>query len=181
MFVVDGTPIPGAGFRIALAIHIAAGLTCVVSGALAATARKRPGRHPRAGRIYLCGLSVVVATAVTMGALRWPHDVHLMAVAILAGSFGLVGWRARLRRWRGWLRWHAIGLGGSYVALLTGFYVDNGPRLPLWDRLPTWAFWALPTAIGAPLIASALRRFTRSRGGRPRSTVRCAGRRPMRP
>ena len=28
-------------------------------------------------------------------------------------------------------------MAASYVALLTGFYVDNGPQLPLWDRLPT--------------------------------------------
>jgi len=25
-------------------------------------------------------------------------------------------------------------LGVSYVALLTAFYVENGPHLPLWDR-----------------------------------------------
>jgi hypothetical protein len=102
----------------------------------------------------------------------------VLAIAIVAGALALIGWRARRRR-RGWVRWHAIGLGGSYVALLTGFYVDNGPRLPLWDRLPTWAFWILPTVIGAPLIALALRRFSRSRGDRPRATARCDGRRPL--
>jgi hypothetical protein len=32
--------------------------------------------------------------------------------------------------------------------MLTGFYVDNGPRLPLLGRLPVLAFWPLP-AIGA--------------------------------
>jgi hypothetical protein len=25
-------------------------------------------------------------------------------------------------------------MSGSYIALLTGCYVDNGPNLPLWNR-----------------------------------------------
>jgi hypothetical protein len=28
--------------------------------------------------------------------------------------------------------------------LLTGFHVDNGRQLPLWDRLPHWTYWVLP-------------------------------------
>jgi hypothetical protein len=32
---------------------------------------------------------------------------------------------------------HAIGMGGSYIALLTGFYVDNGPFLPLVEAAAT--------------------------------------------
>ena len=39
-------------FTIALACHIAAGLACVVTGALAMTAAKRPGRHTVAGLLY---------------------------------------------------------------------------------------------------------------------------------
>ena len=41
--VPDDRPV----FLATLAVHIAAGLTCAVAGALAASARKRPGRHPR--------------------------------------------------------------------------------------------------------------------------------------
>jgi hypothetical protein len=52
-------------------------------------------------------------------------------------------------------------MGGSYIALLTGFYVDNGPFLPLWDRLPHLTYWLLPSLIGIPLIWLALRRFQR--------------------
>ena len=47
-------------------------------------------------------------------------------------------------------------MAASYVALLTGFYVDNGPQLPLWDRLPTVAYWVLPTLVGVPLTWWAL-------------------------
>jgi hypothetical protein len=35
-------------------------------------------------------------------------------------------------------------MGSSYLGLLTAFYVDNGPQLPLWNRLPDWSFWILP-------------------------------------
>lgn len=46
----------------------------------------------------------------------------------------------------------------SYLTMLTAFYVDNGPRLPLWELLPPAVFWFLPTAAGIPLIARALAR-----------------------
>src|SRR5713226_5732494 len=35
-----------------------------------------------------------------------------------------------------WARFHIVGMGLSYVLLLTAFYVDNGKNLPLWNRLP---------------------------------------------
>ncbi len=47
-------------------------------------------------------------------------------------------------------------MGVGYVAMLTAFYVDNGPHLPLRDRLPTLTFWLLPAAMGAPVIARAV-------------------------
>jgi hypothetical protein len=59
-------------------------------------------------------------------------------------------------------------MGAAYVVMLTAFYVDNGPHLPLWDRLPTLAFWLLPSAIGAPIITRAVARARRaSASGKP--------------
>jgi len=158
---IFGLPIPDAGpvFAIALAVHIAAGLTAVVAGALAATAVKRPGRHPKAGRVYLIALGFILATATVMSAIRWREDAHLFAIACVASGMGLLGWRARRRQRPGWPTRHANGMGGSYIALLTGFYVDNGPFLPIWDRLPPVAYWLLPSLVGVPLIGRALRRF----------------------
>jgi hypothetical protein len=49
-------------------------------------------------------------------------------------------------------------MGASYVVLLTAFYVDNGKNLPLWRELPPIAFWILPSAVGAPIMAFALLR-----------------------
>jgi hypothetical protein len=54
-------------------------------------------------------------------------------------------------------------MGIAYTAILTAFYVDNGPHLPLWDRLPTLAFWLLPSAIAAPLITRAIIRARNTR------------------
>ena len=157
-----GVPMPNAGpvFTAALAVHIACGLTAVVAGALAATATKRPGRHPRAGRVYLWALAGVFITATIMATVRWHDDVHLFAIAVVGFVLGLYGYRARRRRRPGWPLHHAIGMGGSYIALLTGFYVDNGPFLPVWNRLPHIAYWLLPTIVGIPLIWLALHRFT---------------------
>jgi hypothetical protein len=136
---IFGLPIPDAGpiFAAALGLHILSGLTAVIAGALAATARKQPGRHPRAGRVYLWALGGIFTTATLMAIIRWHEDAHLFAIAVIAFSLGLYGYRARRRHRPGWPPHHAIGMGGSYIALLTGFYVDNGPFLPLWNRLPS--------------------------------------------
>lgn len=155
---IDGLVIPDAGgvFFAALAFHVLAGVVCVVSGAVAASARKRPGRHPRAGTVYLCGLLVLVITAGVLAVVRWPQDVHLLLIACLTAAFGGAGWWARRRQPAGWMHWHGMSMAASYVALLTGFYVDNGPQLPLWDRLPTVAYWVLPAFVGVPLTWWAL-------------------------
>ena len=50
-------------FHLLLAVHIAAALTCVATGAIAALSPKRPGRHPRLGTLYYRSLTVVVASA----------------------------------------------------------------------------------------------------------------------
>jgi hypothetical protein len=158
-----GIEIPEAGpvFVAALIVHVLAGLMCVVVGALAATARKRPGRHPRSGRVYLWGIGIVFVTATVMASIRWREDAHLFGIALVAFGLALFGFRARRRSRPGWVRWHASGMGGSYISLLTGFYVDNGPQLPLWKLLPHWTYWVLPALVGVPLIWFALRRFQR--------------------
>ena len=158
---IAGLPVPAAGpvFAVALAVHVVSGLTAVAAGALAATARKRAGRHPRAGQVYLWSLGVVVATAAVMASIRWREDAHLLVIAVIASGLAGYGYRARRRHRPGWLPRHAIGLGGSYIALLTGFFVDNGQFLPLWDRLPHLAYWLLPGVVGGPLIWLAVRRF----------------------
>lgn len=155
---VGGLDVPGAGpvFLSALGVHVAAGITSVVSGAWAATAGKRSGRHPRAGVVYLYGIAVVFVTATIMAIIRWGQDAHLFAIAVVTFSLAMLGRWARRHRPRRWLTWHGAAMAGSYIALLTGFYVDNGPHLLLWNRLPPLAFWLLPATIGIPITWLAL-------------------------
>jgi hypothetical protein len=84
---------------------------------------------------------------------------------LILGSIALVaagiGYTARRVRWPGWLPFHISGMALSYIVMLTAFYVDNGPRLPVWHLLPPITFWLLSGAVGLPLLARAPRRHTR--------------------
>jgi lysylphosphatidylglycerol synthetase-like protein (DUF2156 family) len=158
-----GRAIAGEGplFLSFLAVHVPAGLVAVVSGALAATAPKRRGRHTRWGTVYYWAITVVFATAAALAALRPARDWYLFLLGTVTFVLATTGRHARrhphARLWRTWPGHvpHILAMGSSYTVLLTAFYVDNGKNLPLWDRLPTAAFWALPTLVAAPIIARA--------------------------
>ena len=176
---VPGLPAAAHGFRHALAgavpvfwaflaIHVMAGLTAVVSGVLAATARKQHGRHTQAGTIYYVAITAVFATAAAMTAMRPARDWYLAVLGALAFLLATAGRRAR-RHPQSW-PWrnhppghtlHIVAMGGSYTVLLTAFYVDNGKNLPLWDRLPTAAYWLLPAIVAAPLIGRSIHHHRR--------------------
>ena len=138
-----------------LAVHVLAGLTAVVTGAVAALARKGSRRHIRAGRWYYRAITVVFATATVLAAMRWRQDYDLFILGAAAFTAATIGYQHRRRRRPGDTG-HIAGMGTAYVVMLTAFYVDNGPHLPLWDHLPTLAFWLLPSAIGAPIITRAI-------------------------
>jgi hypothetical protein len=161
--VVIEAPDGGPVFLVVLGFHVIGGMTGIVAGIVASFSRKRRGRHPAAGRVFLGGLAVVAASAVTMALIRGREDLHLLVIALVAATFGLLGWQARKRRRPGWRRWHGIGMGGAFITLVTGFYVDNGARLPVWNLLPSWTYWVLPSLIGIPLIWWAVRRNTARR------------------
>ncbi len=152
-FVGGRPPLP---FLVLLVFHVLTGLTCVVSGAAAALSAKRPGRHPTFGTIYYWALLVVFLSSTAMALLRWLRDYELFVLGAIAFAAATVGYLARRIRWAGWTVYHISGMGMSYIVLLTAFYVDNGPKLPLWDHLPAAAFWILPTLVGLPLVAAAL-------------------------
>ena len=138
-----------------LAVHVLAGLTAVVTGAIAALVRKGSPRHVRAGRWFYRAITVVFATATILAAMRWRQDYYLFIIGAVAFTAATIGYQHR-RRHRPGDTGHIAGMGIAYVAMLTAFYVDNGPHLPLWDRLPTLTFWLLPSAIGAPIIVRAI-------------------------
>ncbi|WP_214106874.1 hypothetical protein [Acrocarpospora catenulata] len=156
---MPGLPVthPDPLFRIVLILHIAAGLTSVIAGTVATFSRKGRRRHLRYGRVYIWGLSMVFGTMTAMSVMRWPENAHLLAIGCLTFACGLTGYLSRRR----FPAVHITGMGLSYIGLLTGFYVDNGPNLPLWNRLPTIAFWLLPSLIGLPIITRSVRRRSR--------------------
>ncbi len=148
---------------VVVALHVTAGLVSVISGIAAMLSRKGGRVHVVAGRVYVGGIAGLFATMVVLAATRWPHDNHLAVLGLIALGTTLLGLLNRRRH--GADRWHIIAMGISYVAMLTAFYVDNGPTLPLWSLLPPWSFWFIPSLVGAPLIARAVIR--RSRPGPP--------------
>ena len=75
--------------------------------------------------------------------MRWRQDYYLFIIGAVAFTAATIGVRHR-RHHRPGDTGHIAGMGTAYVAMLTAFYVDNGPHLPLWDRLPMLAFWLLP-------------------------------------
>ena len=149
-------PCDSSVFLAVLAIHIPFGIACVLAGLVALLSKKQPGRHPKFGTIYYWSLAGVFVSASVMTSLRWAEDYHLFilgTLSFIAASFGRMAHR---RGWNGWVRLHILGMGLSYILMLTAFYVDNGKSLPLWKELPTIAYWILPSAVGFPLIVHAL-------------------------
>jgi hypothetical protein len=143
-----------------LGLHVLAAITALVSGAVAMFSRKGPGRHPRSGHWYLWSLLVVFATACLLATYRWPGDGVLVILGGIALGAALYGFLFR-RRHRPGDTPHIVAMGVSYIAMLTAFYVDNGPHLPIWNLLPLWDFWVLPALVGIPLILWAVWRRTR--------------------
>jgi hypothetical protein len=168
-FVVGGFPIPSdaPAFLLTLGIHVLFGVSAVICGAVAMVSDKGPGRHPRFGTYYYWSLAVVFLTMSALSTMRWAEDYHLFVLGFLSFVAATVGRTARRRRWQNWVKLHVVSLGLSYVFLLTAFYVDNGPNLPLWNRLPPIAFWTLPAAVGLPLILWALLRHPLAKGRIP--------------
>jgi len=137
-----------------LAVHVVGGLTAVIAGAIAALTRKGSPRHIRAGRWFYRAITVVFLTATALSIMRWRQDYHLLIIGTVALTTATIGYVHRRHHWPGDAP-HILGMGIGYVAMLTAFYVDNGPHLPLWDRLPSLTFWFLPSVIGAPIIIRA--------------------------
>ncbi len=156
--VVLGIPIPSSWsvFLSIVAVHVAAGIVCVVAGVVAMLAVKRAGRHPVAGSVYYRSLLIVFLSMTALSIIRWPEDIHLLLLGVLSFGAAVIGRAARRRQKPGWLPIHIIGMSVSYIVLLTAFYVDNGPHLPVWRALPPFAFWIIPSVAGVPILIRVL-------------------------
>jgi uncharacterized membrane protein len=170
---VLGIPIPSDDplFLGVVALHVIAGLAAVASGLTAMLATKGRGRHSNAGTIYFWCLAALFGTATLLSAMRWAEDYHLFLLGALAFGSGVLGRAVIARHWD--LRFHVAAMGTSFVVLLTAFYVDNGPNLPIWRELPRIAYWTVPAIVAVPIILWAFMRhpLLRSPGRYPDPTT----------
>jgi hypothetical protein len=153
-----GIPVPSTDpvFIFIVVIHIGIGLLCVVSGLVAMLSGKTKKKHPAAGKVYYWGMVFAFVTIIMMSVMRWPHNIHLLSIGILAFGFTYAGRRLAKSQPKNWTRYHTVCMGISYILLLTGFYVDNGKNLPLWNQFPPLFFWVFPSIIGIPIILRVL-------------------------
>lgn len=149
-----------------LAVRVVAALVAIIAGATAMLVRKGAGPHPRAGRSYLVALVATFLSACIMASFRWPVDLPLVITGAVSVAAAIYGFAFR-RLHRPGETPHIVAMGLSYIALLTAFYVDNGPHLPVWNLLPTISFWILPAAVGVPLIIRTIRMRTTPRTKTP--------------
>jgi hypothetical protein len=143
-------------FLSVVGLHILLGLACTIAGLVAMLSKKGRGKHSSFGTIYYRCLLAVFLTAAGLSVARWSEDYHLFILGALSFAAAHFGRSALRTRWP-WPQPHVIGMGASYILLLTAFYVDNGKNLPLWREFPQIAFWLLPSAIGAAIIIYVLR------------------------
>ncbi len=103
-------------------------------------------------------------SAGALAVLDWRRIWWFLPIAAGSYALALLGYVAAKRRWRGWLRAHLTGQGGSYIAMSTAVLVVN------WETLTgtrgVASPWALPTVVGSPIIAWVTREV--ALGRRPR-------------
>lgn len=133
-----GIPLPSndPSFLVTVVVHILLSLTAVVSGLIAMLKNKNLKGHSKFGMIYYWTIISAFVTVIILAIMRWPDNNHLLIIGILTVILVFVGRRMTKLKTPHWPRLHTICMSSSYILLLTGFYVDNGKNLPLWNRFP---------------------------------------------
>jgi hypothetical protein len=144
-------------FLLFVVVHIVISFIAVISGLFAMLSDKGKGRHRYFGTAYFWSMLSSFCTIVILSIMRWPHNLYLLSIGVVAISSTLGGYWLAKRRTLNWPRYHTICMGASYILLMTGFYVDNGKNLPFWKLFPQWSFWVFPAVVGVPIIIYALR------------------------
>ena len=156
---IFGIPVPSTDptFLSFVVVHILISLVAVVSGLVAMLSDKGKRRHSTYGKVYFWSMLFSFCTVIILSVMRWPHNIHLLSIGILAIGSTMVGYWLAKNRMLNWTRYHTICMGASYILLIIGFYVDNGKHLPFWNLFPQWFFWVFPAVVGVPIIIYALR------------------------
>lgn len=152
--ILFGVPVPSDDrtFLVVVAIHIILGIICAAGGLVAMLSEKTRKVHPIAGRVYFWGMTALFATVLAT-IMRWPFNIHLLAVGTGAYALTFLGRQIVKGRRLAMTRLHTVCMGSSYVLLMTGFYVDNRKNLPFWNQFSETFFWFFPSVVGLPIIA----------------------------
>lgn len=155
-----GIPVPSTDgvFLTVVVIHIFISLICVISGLIAMLTEKGGTKHSFSGRVYLWAMLSALITVVMLSIMRWPHNIHLLIIGVLASASAYLGYRLTRTARKHWTMLHTVLMSSSYIFLLTGFYVDNGKNLPFWRLFPQWFFWIFPAMVGIPIMIRVLKR-----------------------
>jgi uncharacterized membrane protein len=149
-----GIPVPSTDrtFLIIVVIHILLSLVALISGLFAMLSDKGSFKHSKYGKAYFFSMLSAFGTVLILSIMSWPRNTHLLLIGMFAAIFTYTGsWLAKMKPMY-WQRLHTVCMGGSYILLLTGFYVDNGKNLPFWNQFSQTFFYLFPASIGIPII-----------------------------
>lgn len=123
--------------------------------------------HPAAGGLYFWLLVVVGTTGMVLGSRQAGISVFQVATppTLALGMLGYLAAKLRPRPMLGapWLRWHILGMGGSYIGAVTATTFQIVPRLLPKTTILTVALFVVPSAVGAVLIRRAVTRWLPAR------------------
>jgi hypothetical protein len=128
--IIEGIPLPSDAplFLSLVALHVAAGLTCVIAGVVAMLSRKQRGRHPLAGTIYYWAIATVFVTMSVLSISRGVEDYYLFALGALSFVAATIGRTARRRLRPAWARVHMTGMGAATTSAVTTTEARRGRR-----------------------------------------------------
>ncbi len=135
------------------------------------TRRKQPGTER-----WYDWMASIITCLFALG--LFGYAIHIFNIAgwhwvgflsILFGTFTFAnGWtdlvyfyKKKANHAQRWLHEHINAMGGSYIAAVTAFAVQNGDAwLP--GSSVSWLFWVLPGAIGGIIIARVIKKYKRN-------------------
>ena len=141
--------------KIALTINVVAIGLCLTIGVFSLLSKKAQGSHTELGEAYHLAYFTICVSALFIVNYFW--QAKWWAIPTIIGSYGLalVGYIAAKVRFHNWLKIHLICQSSSFIMLLTITII-------VYLKL-NWIYWALPTLIGIPIIASIYSKLKRSR------------------
>lgn len=128
-----------------LVLHILCGTLCLVMALGAFASNKRKGIHTILGNIYHWVFLLLALSAIALSVLDWERLWWFLPIALFSYAFALAGFLAAKIKWKNWLRFHLVGQGGSFIAMVTAVLVVNFGSSHL-------IVWFLPSIIGTPII-----------------------------